>query len=234
MKLLGFNTPNEALGKEIFRKGDSTALKIGGVVADFHQEGLHKAIYPVIWNNQFPSEFGYFSVRINAKNVQETLNQIRGAWNRHYPKDNFDFAFADEQFNRQYESDSRFSKLYVWLTLLSIGIATIGLYGLILFYLEKRKKDISLRKVNGATTGQVITMINLKFIKWIAIAFVLAVPFSYYAMHRWLENFAYKTGMSWWIFVLAGALAMGIALLTVSWQSWRAASKNPVEVLRYE
>lgn len=234
MKLLGFITPDEAIGKEIFRKGDSTALKIEGVVADFHQEGLHKAIYPVIWNNQFPSEFGYFSVRINAKDIRETLNQIRGAWNRHYPKDNFDFAFADEQFNRQYESDSRFSKLYVWLTLLSIGIATMGLYGLILFYLEKRKKDISLRKVNGATTGQVITMINLKFVRWIAIAFALAVPFSYYAMHRWLENFAYKTGMSWWIFVLAGALATGIALLTVSWQSWLAASKNPVEVLRYE
>ena len=99
---------------------------------------------------------------------------------------------------------------------------------------EAATLEVSIKKVNGATTGQVITMINLKFIKWIAIAFALAVPFSYYIMHRWLENFAYKTGMSWWIFVLAGALAMGIALLTVSWQSWRAASKNPVEVLRYE
>lgn len=234
MKLLGFATPEEAIGREIFRKGNNSALKIEGVVADFHQESLHKALYPIIWNNQFPSEFGYFSVRVNAKDVRETLNQIRTTWNRHYPKDNFDFAFANEQFNRQYASDSRFSKLYVWLTVLSIGIATIGLYGLILFYLEKRKKDISLRKVNGATTGQVIAMINLNFVKWVAIAFVLAIPVSYYAMSRWLENFAFKTNLSWWIFAVAGLLTLGIALLTVSGQSWRAANRNPVEVLRYE
>jgi putative ABC transport system permease protein len=235
VKLLGFGSPEEAIGKEIFRKGNNTTpLKIEGVVADFHHEGLHKAIYPIIWNNQFPNEFGYFSIRITTQNVQETLSRLQTTWNRHYPKDNFDFVFADEQFNRQYESDSRFSKLYVWLTLLSIGIATIGLYGLILFYLEKRKKEISLRKVNGANIGQVVQLINLTFIKWVGIAFVIAVPLAWYAMHRWLENFAYKTELSWWIFVLAGLVTLGIAMLTVSWQSWRAASKNPMEVLRYE
>ncbi|MBW8331032.1 MAG: ABC transporter permease [Prolixibacteraceae bacterium] len=235
MKLLGFGSPEEAVGKEIFRKENiTTPLKIEGVVADFHHEGLHKAIYPIIWNNRFPSEFGYFSVRINTQNLQETLSRLQTTWTRHYPKDNFDFALADEQFNRQYESDSRFSKLYVWLTLLSIGIATIGLYGLILFYLEKRKKEISLRKVNGANIGQIIHLINLTFIKWVVIAFVIAIPVAWYVVNRWLENFAYKTDLSWWIFALAGLLTLGIALLTVSWQSFKAASKNPVEVLRYE
>lgn len=235
MKLLGFGSPEEAVGKEIFRKENiTTPLKIEGVVADFHHEGLHKAIYPIIWNNRFPSEFGYFSVRVNTQNLQETLSRLQTTWTRHYPKDNFDFALADEQFNRQYESDSRFSKLYVWLTLLSIGIATIGLYGLILFYLEKRKKEISLRKVNGANIGQIIHLINLTFIKWVVIAFVIAIPVAWYVVNRWLENFAYKTDLSWWIFALAGLLTLGIALLTVSWQSFKAASKNPVEVLRYE
>lgn len=235
VKLLGFEDPQDAVGKEIFRKeNNSAALRIEGVVADFHHEGLHKAIYPIIWNNQFPSEFGYFSIRVNTQNLQETLSRLQATWTRHYPKDNFDFVFADEQFNRQYESDSRFSKLYVWLTLLSIGIATIGLYGLILFYLEKRKKEISLRKVNGANIGQVVNLINLTFIKWVTAAFVLAIPLAWYAMHNWLENFAYKTELSWWIFALAGIFTLGIALLTVSWQSWKAASKNPMEVLRYE
>lgn len=233
-KLLGFSSPGEAIGKEIFRKGEQNALKVAGVVADFHHEGLHKAIYPIVWNNQYPSEFGYFSARVNTKNTQETLAQMRQIWSRHYPKDNFDYVFANEQFNRQYESDSRFSKLYVWLTLLSIVIASVGLYGLILFYLEKRKKEISLRKVNGATISQVIAMINFNFVKWVAIAFVLSTPVAYYAMQRWLENFAYKTTLSWWIFALAGLFALGIALLTVSWQSWRAATRNPVEALRYE
>ncbi len=234
IRLLGFTSPDEAIGKEIFRKGEDTALKIEGVVADFHHEGLHKAIYPIIWNNNYPSEFGYFSVLINTHNVQETMSQMRKIWDRHYPKDNFDFIFANEQFNRQYESDSRFSLLYVWLTFLSIAIATIGLYGLILFYLERRKKEISLRKVNGATTGQVIAMVNLDFIKWVAIAFVIAIPVGWYAMYRWLGNFAYKTTLSWWIFALAGLVALGIAMLTVSLQSWKTATRNPVEALRYE
>jgi putative ABC transport system permease protein len=234
-KLLGFESPEEAVGKEIFRKGNNkTPLKIEGVVADFHHEGLHKPIYPIIWNNQYPSEFGYFSIRIGTQNLQKTLAQLQTIWDRHYPKDNFDFIFANEQFNRQYESDSRFSKLYVWLTLLSIGIATIGLYGLILYYLEKRKKEISLRKVNGATIGQIITLININFIKWVAIAFLFAIPVAWYALHKWLESFAYKTDLSWWIFALSGIIVLGIALLTVSWQSYRSATKNPVEVLRYE
>ncbi len=233
-KLLGFSSPEEAIGKEIFRKGEDDTLNVAGVVADFHHEGLHKAIYPIVWNNQYPNEFGYFSIRVNTKNTQETLGQMRHIWSRHYPKDNFDYVFADEQFNRQYESDSRFSKLYVWLTMLSIVIASVGLYGLILFYLEKRKKEISLRKVNGATISQVIAMINFNFVKWVAIAFVVALPVAYYVMQHWLENFAYKTELSWWIFALAGLLALGIALLTVSWQSWRAATRNPVEALRYE
>lgn len=233
-KLLGFSSPEEAIGKEIFRKGEDDTLKVAGVVADFHHEGLHKAIYPIVWNNQYPNEFGYFSVRVNTNNTQETLGQMRRIWSRHYPKDNFDYIFANEQFNRQYESDSRFSKLYVWLTLLSIVIASVGLYGLILFYLEKRKKEISLRKVNGATISQVIAMINYNFVKWVAIAFVVALPVAYYVMQHWLENFAYKTSLSWWIFALSGLLALGIALLTVSWQSWWAATRNPVEALRYE
>jgi putative ABC transport system permease protein len=235
MKLLGFDDPQDAVGKEIFRKGNNTTpLKIEGVVADFHHEGLHKAIYPIIWNNQFPSEFGYFSIRVNTQNLQETISRLQTTWTRHYPKDNFDYVFADEQFNRQYESDSRFSKLYVWLTLLSIGISTIGLYGLILFYLEKRKKEISLRKVNGANIAQVVHLINLTFMKWVTVAFVIAIPLAYYAMERWLRNFAYRTELSWWIFVIAGLLTLSIALITVSWQSWKAASKNPMEVLRYE
>ena len=238
-RLLGFKNPQDAIGKRISRKGtgvfyNSQMLNIVGVVADFHNEGLHKSMYPMIWNNRFPSEFGYFSIRLNTKNMQESVQRFQSVWGNHYPKDNFDFVFANDQFNKQYESDNRFSKLYVWLTLLSIGIATIGLYGLILYYLEKRKKEISLRKVNGATIGQIVSLINFHFMKWILIACVFAMPIAWFAMHKWLENFAYKTKLSWWIFVLAGALVMGIALLTVSLQSWRAATRNPVEALRYE
>jgi putative ABC transport system permease protein len=233
-KLLGFKKPEDAIGNWIFRRGDTIRHEVVGVVADFHNEGLQKPIYPIIWNNNYPREFGYFAIRVNSKNIQESLSRLQTVWNGHYTKDKLDYKFADEQFNTQYKSESRYSKFYVWLTFLSITIATIGLYGLIKFYLEKRNKEIGLRKVNGATIGQIIIMFNKDFLSWIIVSFIVAVPVSYFAMHKWLENFAYKTELSWWIFALAGLLALGIALLTVSFQSWKAASRNPVEALRYE
>ncbi len=189
-QLLGFNNPQDAIGKKIYRdNNDTTALEIIGVVADFHNEGLHKAIYPVVWNNNYPNEFGYFSVRLNTGNIQNTIKQLETVWNRHYPKDNFNFVFADQQFNQQYESDARYSKFYLWLTILSICIATMGLYGLILFYLEKHKKEISLRKVNGATIGQVLFLLNRNFAKWVIVAFIIAVPVTWFLMKKWLEKF---------------------------------------------
>jgi putative ABC transport system permease protein len=110
----------------------------------------------------------------------------------------------------------------------------MGLLSLAIFNTKQRIKEIGIRKVNGATIKEVMTLLNRDFVKWVVIAFVVATPVAWYAMHKWLENFAYKTELSWWIFALAGMLALGIALLTVSWQSWKAATRNPVEALRYE
>lgn len=110
----------------------------------------------------------------------------------------------------------------------------MGLYGMITYMVEKRIKEIGIRKVNGAKISEILVLLNRDFLKWVAIAFVIATPIAYYAMYKWLENFAYKTELSWWIFALAGLLALGIALLTVSFQSWMAATRNPVEALRYE
>ncbi len=231
---LGFTNPEDAIGRWIFRNRDTTRLEIIGVVADFHNEGLQKPIYPIVWNNYYPREFGYFAIRVNTKNIQQTVAQLQNIWDQHYTKDKLDFVYADQQFNGQYESESRYSKFYVWLTFLSITIATIGLYGLIIFYLGKRIKEIGLRKVNGASTAEIVTMLNKDFLSWVIVAFVVACPVAWFAMKNWLGNFAYKTGLNWWIFALAGILVFGIALLTVSFQSFKAANKNPVEVLRYE
>jgi putative ABC transport system permease protein len=113
-------------------------------------------------------------------------------------------------------------------------ISVIGLYALAKFAIGNKIKEIGIRKVNGANVSEILTMLNKDFIKWVVIAFVIATPIAYYAMNKWLENFAYKTTLSWWIFALAGSLALGIALLTISFQSWKAATRNPVEALRYE
>ena len=110
----------------------------------------------------------------------------------------------------------------------------MGLFGLAAFFSERRTKEIGIRKVNGAVVAEILKMLNSEFIKWVVMSFIIAMPVSWYAMHKWLQTFAYKTELSWWIFALAGITALGIALLTVSWQSWRAATRNPVEALRYE
>jgi putative ABC transport system permease protein len=122
----------------------------------------------------------------------------------------------------------------MWLTLLSIGIATMGLYGLIIFYLGKRNKEISLRKVNGASVAEIILLLNTDFIRWVVISVIIAFPVAWYAMNNWLINFAYKTNLIWWIFILSGILILTIVSLTVTLQSWRIATRNPVEALRYE
>jgi putative ABC transport system permease protein len=118
--------------------------------------------------------------------------------------------------------------------MIAILIACMGLFGLAAFFSEKRTKEIGIRKVNGATIAEMMTMLNTKFIKWVFIAFLIATPIAFYAMHKWLQSFAYKTKLSWWIFALAGIIALIIAIITVSFQSWKAATKNPVDALRYE
>jgi putative ABC transport system permease protein len=234
-RLLGFNAPEEAIGKRVYHKNDQeNALRIVGVVADHHNEGLQKPIYPMVWNNIYPFEFGYFAIRVNSKNVKNAVQILRKVWAEHYPKDNIDFVFANEQFNKQYESEARFSKFYLWLTLLSICISTMGLYGLIVFYLEKRNKEIGIRKVNGATIMEVITMINKDFALWVGIAFIVACPAAYYAMSTWLDHFAYKIDLSWIYFAVSGIAILGIEVFTVSMLTWKAATRNPVETLRYE
>ena len=146
----------------------------------------------------------------------------------------FDFHFFDSKLQTNYAYETGMMSLLNILVLVSLLISSLGIFGLIMEISVQRTKEIGVRKVNGAKISEVVTMLNKDFVKWVAIAFVIATPIAWYAMHKWLENFAYKTSLSWWIFTLAGLLALGIALLTVSWQSWKAATRNPVEALRYE
>ena len=235
LSLLGFDNPADAIGRWIYRRGnDTTRYEITGVLADFHNEGLQKPLYPIVWSNSYPREFGYFAIRVNTGNLKESVNTLRTVWDKHYTKDELDFVFADQQFNRQYESESRYSRFYIWLTVLSVFILSIGLYGLINFYLGKRRKEISLRKVNGATVIQVMILMNKNFLLWVLVAFAFAFPVAWYVITTWLRNFAYRTELGWMVFVMAGLFVLLLTLLSVSLQTWKAATRNPVEELRYE
>ena len=235
VKELGFGTNEEAVGKMIHHVGrDSLPVEIIGVLADFHNEGLQKPIYPMIFNNSHPFEFGYYSVKLNATDVTKAINDLKTVWAAHYSSDPMDYFFADEYFFRQYQSEDRFGKFYSLLTGLSITIACLGLYGLIVFYLEQKRKEIGIRKINGAKVTEVMTLLGRDFLVWILIAYIIAFPVAWLFMNKWLQSYAYRTALSWWVFGLSGFAVLVIAIFTISFQSWKAATKNPVEALRYE
>ncbi|WP_372648578.1 ABC transporter permease [Draconibacterium sp.] len=203
-----------------------------GVVKDFYISSLHQEIQPSLLSNM-PWNV-CVNIKISESDIQNTIATIERTWKEFLPDVPFEYHFLDENFDDLYKAEVELSLLIRVFSILAVFIACLGLFGLISYSSVQRKKEIGVRKINGAKVIEVITLLNRDFIKWVAIAFVVACPIAWYAMHKWLENFAYKTTLSWWIFALAGVLALGIALLTVSWQSWRAATRNPVEALRYE
>jgi putative ABC transport system permease protein len=233
-KAMGFVHPADAIGAA-FSIGDRS-FKIRGIVADYHHVSLHFPIQPIIYfqNLEWELSVGYYSFHIDAVNARAVAQDLSKIWRKLYPKDEFLYFFSDKEFEAQYRSDLSFNRILTFSALMALLISCLGLLSLAMFNTNLRVKEIGIRKVNGARISEILTMLNKDFIKWVVIAFVIATPIAYYAMNKWLENFAYKTELSWWIFALAGLLALGIALLTVSWQSWKAATRNPVEALRYE
>jgi len=214
---------------------NQSGINIIGVVNDFNYQSAHEEIGDFaffIGESQNRSRF--IHIRIKPGNLNTSMKSIKGIWNIHYPDQEFNYFFIDEKIAQQYKSEIILSRILFVFSVLGILISILGIGALSLFISQQRTKEIGIRKVNGATVYEIIKMLNKDFISWIAIAFVIATPISWYAMDKWLQNFAYKTELSWWIFVLAGVLALGIALVTVSLQSWRAARRNPVEALRYE
>ena len=207
--------------------------KVVGIVKDFNYKSLHNKIEPLVII-YLPRQGQFINLKLSGNDVSSTLKKVSSVWNELAPGFPFSYHFLDQDFDQLYKKDEQMAKANTLFSFIAIAIAALGILGLSIFMGESRIKEIGVRKVNGATIAEVMTLLNRDFVKWVAIAFVIATPIAYYAMNKWLESFAYKTNLSWWIFALAGFLALGIALLTVSWQSWKAATRNPVEALRYE
>jgi putative ABC transport system permease protein len=210
-------------------------FSIVGIVKNFHFESLHNEINPYVF--RFKNEninFGYLSIRLSTKATAKTIKEIEKVWKEFTSNDPLQYFFMDQEFAQMYKEEKQNAQLSVLFSLLAVMIAALGLFGLTSFTIKQRTKEIGIHKIYGSKVTEVMIMLNMGFLKLVAIAFVIATPIAWYAMHKWLQGFAYKTELSWWIFGLAGIIALGIALLTVSWQSWRAATRNPVEALRYE
>ncbi len=214
---------------------EAKPAEIIGVIKDFHYKSFDQPIGSlVIRNNPWVS---YCLVSFNSKDfnsLRATIKEIKEAASRLSAGFPVEITFMDQAIEKMYQSEIQFRKTFTLFSTCAIFICCLGILAMSLFVCQKRTKEIGIRKVNGARTAEIMAMLNKDFIKWVAIAFLIACPLAWYAMHKWLQNFAYKTELSWWIFALAGVIALGIALVTVSWQSFRAATRNPVESLRYE
>ncbi len=210
-------------------------LPVLGIIEDFNFHSLHEQVGPAIVRQLGNEDYPWsIAVKISNANIVETVKRVKEKQAALTGGKPMDFGFIDSSVDQWYSTEVKRSKLIAAFTLLSIIISSMGIFAMSIYYIQQKVKEIGVRKVNGAKVSEVVALLNKDFMVWVLVAFVLAVPIAWFAMHKWLENFAYKTEVSWWIFALAGLLALGIALLTVSWQSWRAATRNPVEALRYE
>lgn len=230
-KLFDYKNP---IGMRIDLNGRN--FTIVGVIKDYNYESMRSSIRPacLLLMDRNVSSVAYISVKVSNNNLPQVINHLKSTWDKHTNGIPFRYSFLDDEYGRLYEGEKRAGTVLIVFSVLAIFIACIGLVGLASYMAAQKTKEIGVRKVNGARVYEVLAMFNKNFVKWVVIAFVIATPVAWYAMLKWLGNFAYKTEMSWWIFALAGLIALGIALLTVSWQSWKAATRNPVEALRYE
>jgi len=231
VKLLGFPSNEEAIGKSVMmfnKKWD-----IIGIINDYHQKSLRYPLEPIIVE-PFYSTYNPISVKVSTGSLSSTLEAIKAKYVAFFPGNLFNYYFLDEKFNAQYKDEQLFGKAFSIFSVFAIFIACLGLLGLSLFATAQRTKEIGVRKVLGASVSNVVTLLSKDFIKLVIIAFVIASPIAWWIMHNWLQNFAYRINISWWIFFTAGILAVIIALATISFQAIRAAIANPVKSLRTE
>ena len=219
-----------AVGKRI--SNWNKTWTIIGVVEDFHFETIKQDVGPLCMELGNSSES--MLIKISTKETADVLANIESVWDNYSPNQSLRYSFLDTDFELMYSDVQRTGDIFMYFAMLAIIVACLGLFGLAEFITKMRTKEIGIRKINGAKVSEILIMLNKDFLKWVAIAFIIATPIAYYVMNKWLENFAYKTELSWWIFALAGCITLVIALLTVSWQTFRAARRNPVEALRYE
>ncbi len=224
----------ESIEGKKFKNSKKDGYNLVGTVNNFNVESLHSSLSPVALIYESDREYNTLSLRLNPGNIGQQISELRNVWKTMLPDDPMEFTFYDDQFQAMYVKEDKLAKSITFFSLIAIVLTCMGILGHIFLISLNRTKEIGVRKVNGATVSEILVLLNKDFVIWVVVALVIASPIAYYAMSKWLENFAYKTTLSWWIFALAGILALGIALLTVSWQSWRAATRNPVEALRYE
>jgi putative ABC transport system permease protein len=231
-RLFDWPTP---VGEQLtwFDDGELRKGEVIGVVEDFHFASLHQEVQPLIIQ-VLPQEVNYLLVRIHPEQAATTLAFLEGQWAQFQSAHPFEYSFLDQDFDALYQSEERVGALFMSFAVLAVFIACLGLFGLAAFTTEQRTKEIGVRKVMGASISHIAVLLSSDFVRLVGLAFLLAAPLAYLAAQRWLDGFAYRIDLSWPIFLMAGSLALAIALATVSYHAIRAALADPVKSLRYE
>ncbi|PZR22930.1 MAG: hypothetical protein DI535_25165 [Citrobacter freundii] len=227
---LGFAKNEQIAGQKIIWAGSE--YEIGGVVKDYHHLSLHQPIDPVVF---LPStSFVYFTVKTGPENMQQKIAQLTTLYKEYFPGNPFEYFFADDTFDRQYASEQQLGNVFIAAAVIAVVIACMGLFGLAAFAAQQRTREIGIRKVLGASVGNITALLSGDFVKLVLIAICIASPIAWWALNKWLQDFAYRVSIGWWVFGLAAMIALVIAVITVSTQAIKAAVINPVKSLRSE
>lgn len=219
-----FLMPDSAVGKQ----------KIIGVIPDFYLYSLRREGRSITLEMAPQGRVNYVLIRTQSQNLAEAMDLVKATWKKLVPNDEFKGSFINENVDRWYNREERLSQIFSLAAGIAIMLSCMGLFAVALMIIEQRTKEIGVRKVLGASITSIVNLISVDFLKMVAIAFIIATPIAYYLMQQWVKDFAYRTDLHWWIFALAGVLLVIIALLTVSYQSIRAALMNPVKSLKSE
>lgn len=230
-RVLGFSSSEEAVNQEVSQDGD--LYTVVGVVKDYHQESLQYDFDPIVFYFN-PGNWNYYSLKLNTTDMLGTLAIIENTWKDYFPGNPYQAFFLDEFYEAQYKAEQQFSAILWIFTFLAITVACLGLLGLSIFTLSKKAKEISVRKVLGASVQQIVTLVTSEYVKLILLAGIIAIPVAYLLMNRWLTTYAFRIQIGWWFFVLPVVTILFIALIAIGWQSIRAAQANPANNLRSE
>jgi putative ABC transport system permease protein len=240
VKELGFESAEKALGKTLWwpvwgaQNPDSTKQgQVIGVVKDFHYNSLYDKVETTIIQI-FPDAYWKVAVKMKTAGISQGIAHVQEVWNGFSPEYPIEYRFLDESFEQMYKAEDKLKSLLWVFTTVTVFVACLGLFGLAAYAAERRRREIGIRKVLGASVEGIVLLLSKEFIKLVAIALLIASPLAWYAMNIWLQDFAYSIEVEWWIFAIAGVMAILIALLTVSFQSVKAALMNPVKSLRSE
>jgi len=233
VKAFGEDSYEAIIGKTVYDSDNKEDIgEVVGVIDGYFQNSLDQEVKPTIFNCDL---LGYYLfIRVQNANPQDVLGKVKPEFQKYFEDQYFEYFFMDEYFNSQYKSHIQLFRCFILFSIMAIIITSLSLFGIVMLVSSSRTKEIGIRKLNGARIFEILYLLNRDFIILVSMACIIGLPMAWYALHRWLQSFAYKTELSWWIFMLAGLISFGIAILTVSWQSWRAATRNPVEALRYE